>query len=227
MNTQKAKQREAISTLESLLVSQRLLSPEQVVQTHSCMAQTDVNFGTALMYLQLLPVSVIAKVLQEKAGIPSDISAELIASPGMKRVITAEKAKALQVFPISFIEESGQRVLLLGMTDPLDTFSQAKVHEMCRLKVQPMFVTLEQLQALYRTTYHTGLEIFPPEITAFNEKTARSRAATVVSSTETRKRVSQHLPSDHAYLQALIALLDRRGIISVDELNRKAAELCS
>jgi len=205
-------------TLEGLLLSQRLITPDQIAAARQFMARENVNFGTAIQFLQMISSDRIRQCLEARAGVPGVDPNKIAISAGIKNLLTPDQARALQVFPLNFVEESGNRILLLGMTDPLDLSGTSRVEGICRMAVQPAFLSLDALQSLYRRYYRTALALYSPDVESAGERTVERRIRTA-------QRESVPVTSS-AKLTALISLLIKKGVFTDDELRREL-ELCS
>ena len=172
------------------------------------------------MYLRFIDGEVLGSLLELGAGIRHVHPAEIVQPVGIKNLFPPEQAKALQIFPLSFVQDSGQRILLLGMTDPLDSSTVARAQGICRVPVQSAFVTLDELQALFKRYYRSGLALFPPETTSAGQKTVNRRIDALVD--EPRRGVSESVskaaaPSRDREHRALVALLVEKGLITEEE----------
>jgi len=204
-------------SMRELLLSEKFISQTQATDLDKMCTESGINFSTALMFKGYTSIERLAKLLEERVSIRRF---PLKAIPGLGKIrnlISEDKAKELQVFPLTLIEESGQKVLLLGMTDPLDVSTVRKIEFLTHMKVQPAFLPLDDLQALYLKFFRRGLEIFPVEVTFYGEKASSSRASAVLSSAGTEALVN----IDKARFQALINLLLKKGIFTLSELENE------
>jgi len=216
----------AVSELPSfreVILEEKLISSSQAVDVERLCFETGMNFATSLMFKGYCANERIARSLEKKLSIQT---LPLKSIPGLgkvKNLIAEEKAKELQVFPLTLIEESGQKILLLGMTDPLDISAIRKIEFQTHLKVQPTFLPLDDLQALYLKYFRRGLEIFPLEVTFYGEQASVNRANAVgnvgemkESAVEIKKR-----------LDALSNILIKKGLITQIELEVEIKKLNS
>jgi hypothetical protein len=204
-------------SFRQLMVTERLISSSQASDLDKLCSESDVNFATALMFKGYCSIEKLAKLLEERVSIRRF---PLKSIPGLGKVrnlISEEKAKELQVFPLTLIEESGQKVILLGMTDPLDVSAIRKIEFLTHLKVQPAFLPLDDLQSLYLKFYRRGLEIFPVEVTFYGEKASSSRANAVL--TTPTPDVLANVEKER--FQALINLLVKKGVFTFSELENE------
>lgn len=173
------------------------------------------------MFKGYCSVSKLAQLLEERLSIRYFPVKSIPGVGKIKNLISEEKAKELQVFPLTLIEESGQKVILLGMTDPLDLPAIRKVEFLTHLKVQPAFLPLDELQDLYLKYYRRGLEIFPVEVTFYGEKTSVSRASAI----NPTKEKENGGDGDKIGMKALVQLLVQKGIITVTEFENECQKL--
>lgn len=201
-------------SFRELVVSEKFINSAQATDLDRLCFETGVNFSTALMFKGYCSVEKLANLLEEKLSIRHFPIRTIPGLGKIKNLISEDKAKELQVFPLTLIEESGQKIILLGMTDPLDLPAIRKIEFLTHLKVQPAFISLDELQDLYLKYFRRGLEIFPVEVTFYGEKTSRSRASAV--NPEGEKDAAPDKEKNR--LTALIQLLVRKGLITMNEL---------
>jgi len=208
------------------------LTAPQHSQIRVFMEENYVNYGTAAMFLGFIPGEILGNALKTKLGIQVVKPKGMPIPTKMKRVLTSEQAKMLELFPLNYVEESGQRILLLGMTDPLDSSAASKVEQLTRARVQPVFVGLDHLQALYKAFYGSGLDLFPPDVTSMNEGVAEERVAAASSApVQAVTAVPQAIvPTPNGSLQdpwfkALLSLLFKKRIITLEEWQRETKNL--
>jgi hypothetical protein len=206
-------------SLRELLLKEKTISSAQVTDLDRLCFETGINFSTALMFKGYCSVSKLAQLLEERLSIRYFPVKSIPGIGKIKNLISEEKAKELQVFPLTLIEESGQKVILLGMTDPLDLPAIRKVEFLTHLKVQPAFLPLDELQDLYLKYYRRGLEIFPVEVTFYGEKTSVSRASAINPTKENSG------DGDKIGMKALVQLLVQKGIITVTEFESECQKL--
>lgn len=194
--------------LEDFLITEKLVKISDLPSIHRFMAENGVNLGTALMYLNYLGEEQLSQVLG-RVGIRRVFRRECQSTQKMKRLIKDSDAFTLQVFPFAYIEESGQRVLVLAMTDPLDRGAIDRIEAKSHFSVQPVFVSLEDLQQLFQVAFGRGLEIFPAEITGYNK----------IRTSERLQPVKQDSPpvSENSQVEGLVSLLIEKGLIRREE----------
>ncbi|NBX93586.1 MAG: hypothetical protein EB078_02150 [Proteobacteria bacterium] len=208
-----------VSGIREIAIAAQLISPAQVSDLDRLCAETGVNFATAMMFKGVCSDENIAKLLEDHLSIRRFPLKSIPGLGKIRNLISEEKSKELQVFPLTLIEESGQKVLLLGMTDPTDLACVRKIEFLTHMKVQPAFLPLDDLQSLYLKFYRRGLEIFPVEVTFYGEKANMERARaltgneTSMSAQETSK------------VTALTSLLIRKGVITASELEAELKKL--
>ena len=208
-------------SLRELLLKEKTISSAQATDLDRLCFETGINFSTALMFKGYCSVSKLAQLLEERLSIRHFPIKSIPGIGKIKNLISEEKAKELQVFPLTLIEESGQKVILLGMTDPLDLPAIRKIEFLTHLKVQPAFLPLDELQDLYLKYYRRGLEIFPVEVTFYGEKTSMSRASAINPAKE--KEASAE--GEKIGMKALVQLLVKKGIITVTEFESECQKL--
>jgi hypothetical protein len=208
-------------SLRELLLKEKTISSAQATDLDRLCFETGINFSTALMFKGYCSVSKLAQLLEERLSIRYFPVKSIPGVGKIKNLISEEKAKELQVFPLTLIEESGQKVILLGMTDPLDLPAIRKVEFLTHLKVQPAFLPLDELQDLYLKYYRRGLEIFPVEVTFYGEKTSVSRASAI----NPTKEKENGGDGDKIGMKALVQLLVQKGIITVTEFENECQKL--
>jgi len=208
-------------SFRELLLKEKTISSAQANDLDRLCFETGINFSTALMFKGYCSVSKLAQLLEERLSIRYFPVKSIPGVGKIKNLISEEKAKELQVFPLTLIEESGQKVILLGMTDPLDLPAIRKVEFLTHLKVQPAFLPLDELQDLYLKYYRRGLEIFPVEVTFYGEKTSVSRASAI----NPNKEKENGGDGDKIGMKALVQLLVQKGIITVTEFENECQKL--
>jgi len=202
------------SNLESLLLARKLVTADQVSAIHQFIVENGTNFGTALMYMGILSPEKIAAVLLKEKKIRSASPQKIAFQTILKALLPPEKAKELQAFPLQLVDESGSRVLLLGMTDPLDSVSIHRAESISRTRVQPVFVSLDDLQWAYRKHFKTGLPLFPPEATNGGERTV-SRRMDSINATPAQKTPRS------SEIHALLGILVKKGILTFEEFDEE------
>lgn len=207
----------ALPSMESFLLQQKLITLGQVEHARTFMSESDISFGTAILFLKYVAEDRLARLLEAHFSVRHLSPGEITGLGKLKNLLTPERAKGLQVFPLTLIEESGSRVILLGMTDPLDIGAVRKVEEWTHTRVQPSFLTLAELQELYVRYYRTGLEIFPPEVTYYGEKVAGKRFEAAKKGERTSTDFTMR---ERAELKAMIHLLIEKGIFSLEDFQR-------
>jgi len=208
-------------SFKELMLSEKLISSSQATDLDRLCFETGINFSTALMFKGYCSVSKLAKILEETLSIRYFPTKTIPGLGKVKNLISEEKAKELQVFPLTLIEESGQRIILLGMTDPLDLSAIRKVEFLTHLKVQPAFLPLDELQDLYLKYFRRGLEIFPVEVTFYGEKISMNRAEAISGNPE--KAAASD--GDQVKMQALIHLLVKKKLITLTELESECQKI--
>jgi len=206
-----------LPSFRDLVIQEKLVNQAQLTDIERLCFETEINFATALMFKWYCPPSRIAQVLKDRASIYSFPLKTINGLGKLKNLLSEEKAKELQVFPLTLIEEMGQKIILLGMTDPLDISSVRKVEFLTHLKVQPAFLSLDDLQDLYLKFYRRGLEIFPVEITFMGKTASKGRAHAVSSETENE----MHTTRERAKTAALARLLIKKKILSEREIEEE------
>lgn len=206
-----------LPTFRQLMLDERIISESQASVLDKLCHEGEVNFATALMFKGYCSIDKLSKLLEERVSIRRF---PLKSIPGLGKVrnlISEEKSKELQIFPLTLIEESGQKVILLGMTDPLDVSAVRKIEFLTHMKVQPAFLPLDDLQALYIKFFRRGLEIFPAEVTFYGEKASSSRANAVMATPAPEVLANV----DKERFQALVNLLVKKGIFTFSELENE------
>lgn len=217
----KTKSRTPLESLESFLTARGVLKPPQLQKVHRFMLENETNIGTAIQYCGIASGKELGDLLGIHFGVQR-LPRNRIAVPAiMKGVLSREKAKRLQVFPLNYVEESGQKILLLAMTDPLDSAVVATVEQICHLKVQPVYVTLEELQNLYVKYYGGGLDFLPAEITSYNEEIAKDRMAPL-------EKGAPPVPTQKdPRWDALLGLMVKKKVFTLQEFQDELEKVCS
>lgn len=208
-------------TFKELMMTEKVISTAQATDLDRLCFETGINFSTALMFKGYCAVSKLAQLLEERLSIRYFPVKTIPGLGKIKNLISEEKAKELQVFPLTLIEDSGQKIVLLGMTDPLDLSAIRKVEFLTHLKVQPAFLPLDELQDLYLKYFRRGLEIFPVEVTFYGEKTSLNRAGAIPINQEK----PSSLGADETRFQALVQLLVRKKLITITELESECQKI--
>lgn len=200
------------------------------------MWENETNFGTAIQYFGIVSGKQLGDLLGIHFGVQRLPRNRIAVPVTMKGVLAGEKAKRLQVFPLNYVEESGQKILLLAMTDPLDSAAMATVEQICHVKIQPVYVTLEELQTLYVKYYGGGLDFFPVEITSYNEVIAKDRVATLekgesgsVTKFECNATggTAQPTATKDPRWDVLLGLLVKKKIFTLKEFQDELEKVCS
>lgn len=217
----------AVPKLNEFLAEHKLLNPFDLVRLKHCMTENNINAGTAIQYLKMMPVEKLAKLLRENFSVHAIELGSIPTLGRLKNLIEVEKLKSYQVFPLNLIDDSGLKVLLLGMTDPLDTAVIRKVEGLCHLKVQPAFMSLDDLQSLLKKHFRSGLDLYPAEITYYGENTVKRRMEAVVGKKEVKPAVPtpEKTGTQSKEVRALVSLLVKKGILSWDEYEQLLSEL--
>ena len=135
------KQRDSVlPSLETFLSSEKLLSPGRCVELLRYMSGQELTAGSALMRLGWITAESLAEKLGKNFGIGS-VTAASVAGLKMRKILTEDKIRAWQVVPVDFIDVSGTRKLILGMTDPLHRAIQQSAEALTRMVIQPAFLS--------------------------------------------------------------------------------------
>jgi hypothetical protein len=132
-----------LPSLETFLATEKLLSAARSVELLRYMAEEELTAGSAVMRLQWVKPELLSQRLERAFSIPTVTSASL-AGVKMRKVLTEDKIKAWQVVPVDFLDESGTRKLLLGMTDPLHRAILQSAEGLARLPIQPAFLSWDE-----------------------------------------------------------------------------------
>lgn len=206
-----------LPSLRGLIVKGQLISESQLIDIDRLIGETGINFSTALMFKGYCSPLRISQLLKEKVSIHTFPLKTISGLGKLKNLISEEKAKDLQVFPLTLIEETGQRVLLLGMTDPLDIASIRKVEFLTHLKVQPAFLSLDDLQNLYMKFFRRGLEIFPVEVSFMGKVVSKGRADAI----QAEYQLSENPVREKAMVSALVRILVQKKIMTEREFEEE------
>lgn len=136
-----------LPSLETFLFSEKLLSPQRSVELLRYMAGEELTAGSAVLRLKWVDAKVLGERLHKAFGIPTVTDKDL-AGVKMRKVLGEDKIRAWQAIPIDFIEDSGAKKLLLGLTDPLHRAILQSAEALTKMPVQPAFLTWDDYAKL-------------------------------------------------------------------------------
>jgi type IV pilus assembly protein PilB len=139
-----------VTRLGDRLVSNGLITPEQLRRALSEQRGTSDKLGTILVRLGFLSEDKLVAFLSRQYSVPSIVLSQLEIDPEVLRLIPAQLAQKHDVLPV---QREGN-TLTLAMADPTNVLALDDVEFMTNLQVQPVVASEGAVRRAIDTFYH-------------------------------------------------------------------------
>ncbi len=142
----------SLSRLGDRLVSEGLISPEQLQKALTEQRGSTDKLGTILVRLNLVTEDSLVAFLSKQYNVPSISLSKLDVEPELLKLVPEQIARKHEVLPI---KRQGN-VLTLAMADPTNVFALDDVGFMTNLQIQPMVASQGALRKAIDRFYEGG-----------------------------------------------------------------------
>jgi type IV pilus assembly protein PilB len=144
--------------LGDLLVKEKVITPEQLVQATKVQKETHCRLGSALVKLGFLTDEDVTNFLSRQYGVPAINLSYFEIDPAVVKLIPFETAKRYQILPLSRVGAS----LTIAMVDPTNVFAMDDIKFMTGFNIEPVVASessiTEGIDKAYGTTKEEDLE---------------------------------------------------------------------
>src|SRR5437588_803398 len=120
--------------LGDLLVKEKVITPEQLVQATKVQKETSCRLGSALVKLGFLTDEDVTNFLSRQYGVPAINLSYFEIDPAVVKLIPFETAKRYQILPLSRVGAS----LTIAMVDPTNVFAMDDIKFMTGFNIEPV-----------------------------------------------------------------------------------------
>jgi type IV pilus assembly protein PilB len=226
--------------LGDVLVEERLLAREQLNQAKRAADRLGMRLVTILLDQGLVSENALVDALRRSLRMdlfdPTNTPVELDAV----RQVPYEEADRYRLLPLQLLQHGNQRVMRVAMADPLDVQAIEDIEFSTGSIVEPLIARPSELSEAIRH-YYRG--VVTKVISRFRGQTQSGASATSTPTPAPRKAFGgdldeaklrtqpvfrvQKLASPVQRVDALVALLVRKGIISQEEYEDQLSALVS
>src|SRR3954449_5940707 len=140
--------------LGDLLVKEKVISPEQLVQAMKVQKETNCRLGSALVKLGFLSDEDVTNFLSRQYGVPAINLSYFEIDASVVKLIPFETAKRYQILPLSRVGAS----LTIAMVDPTNVFAMDDIKFMTGFNIEPVVASetsiLEGIEKVYVMSNH-------------------------------------------------------------------------
>src|SRR6201998_58878 len=144
--------------LGDLLVKEKVITPEQLVQATKVQKETSCRLGSALVKLGFLTDEDVTNFLSRQYGVPAINLSYFEITPAVVKLIPFETAKRYQILPLSRVGAS----LTIAMVDPTNVFAMDDIKFMTGFNIEPVVASessiLAGIEKAYGSTKEQDLE---------------------------------------------------------------------
>jgi type IV pilus assembly protein PilB len=155
--------------LGDLLVKEKVITPEQLVQATKTQKETSVRLSAALVKLGFLTDEDVTNFLSRQYGVPAINLSYFEIDPAVVKLIPFETAKRYQILPLSRVGAS----LTIAMVDPTNVFAMDDIKFMTGFNIEPVVASessiLEGIDKAYGTAKEDDLEQVMLSMTEMDE----------------------------------------------------------
>ena len=135
--------------LGDLLISEGLLSPEQLQRALADQKGSNEKLGSVLVRLNLIHEDQLIGFLSRQYGVPSITLSQLDIDPDVLKLVPGQIAKKYEILPV---QRSGN-ALTLAMADPTNVFALDDVAFMTNLQVLPVVASQNAIRKSIERNY--------------------------------------------------------------------------
>ena len=142
----------SLSRLGDRLVSEKLISPDQLQRALAEQKGSADKLGTILVRLNFITEDSLVSFLSKQYAMPAITVAQVDPDPDVLKLVPEQIAKKHSVLPIKRIGN----VLTLAMADPTNVFALDDVGFMTGLQIQPVVASEAAIRKAFERLYETG-----------------------------------------------------------------------
>jgi type IV pilus assembly protein PilB len=187
------------------------------------------KLGSIIVELEFVREEDIARVISETMGVPYVNLFEPEISPDVIKLLKADMAKKFDVIPV---RKEAANTLVLAMSDPLDIQTMDNIRFITGLNIKPVLSMATEIKDAIRK-YYDGETVIRKDAAWFRDTATLSthqveivrevpNIATTERNKQAQQQASQSVRQDNAtqkiVLDALVALLVEKGLITRDEI---------
>ncbi len=146
-----------LPSLETFLLTEKLISPQRSVELLRYMAAEELTAGSAVLRLHWVEAAALGEKLKQAFGITTVAVADLDGVK-MKKVLGEDKIRAWQAIPMAFATDSGNQKLILGLTDPLHRAILQSAETLTKMPVQPAFLPWTEYTKICEMWFGAGAQ---------------------------------------------------------------------
>jgi len=144
--------------LGDLLVKEKVITTEQLVQATKVQKESNCRLGSALVKLGFLTDEDVTNFLSRQYGVPAINLSYFEIDPSVVKLIPFETAKRYQILPLSRVGAS----LTIAMVDPTNVFAMDDIKFMTGFNIEPVVASessiIEGIDKAYGTSKEEELE---------------------------------------------------------------------
>src|ERR1700739_3979570 len=140
--------------LGDLLVKEKVITPEQLVQATKVQKETSCRLGSALVKLGFLTDEDVTNFLSRQYGVPAINLSYFEITPAVVKLIPFETAKRYQILPLSRVGAS----LTIAMVDPTNVFAMDDIKFMTGFNIEPVVASESSIIAGIEKAYGSSQE---------------------------------------------------------------------
>src|ERR1700741_940383 len=140
--------------LGDLLVKEKVITQEQLVQATKVQKETNCRLGSALVKLGFLTDEDVTNFLSRQYGVPAINLSYFEIDPAVVKLIPFETAKRYQILPLSRVGAS----LTIAMVDPTNVFAMDDIKFMTGFNIEPVVASESSILAGIEKGYGSSKE---------------------------------------------------------------------
>src|SRR5579862_1943931 len=129
--------------LGDLLVKEKIITQEQLVQAQKTQKESNIRLGSALVKLGFLTDEDVTNFLSRQYGVPAINLSYFEIDPSVVKLIPFETAKRYQILPLSRVGAS----LTIAMVDPTNVFAMDDIKFMTGFNIEPVVASESSILA--------------------------------------------------------------------------------
>jgi len=138
--------------LGDLLVKEKVITPEQLLQATKVQKETNCRLGSALVKLGCLSDEDVTNFLSRQYGVPAINLSYFEIDPAVVKLIPFETAKRYQILPLSRVGAS----LTIAMVDPTNVFAMDDIKFMTGFNIEPVVASESSINEGIEKAYGTS-----------------------------------------------------------------------
>jgi len=225
--------------LGEVLLELGLINEDQLKTALESARMWNVKLGRSLVANNFISEQKLKDVLSNQLGLPSVDLDKILVTESLLRLIPKELIVKHHVFPIGIHREGARTILKVAMGDPLDAEAIRELEFGTGNKIQPVLAEEKQVKRIIRRFYLKGeMEIseevspdkefeimrdfFPTNNAIIDEQTKpRAESESDSPARDISDEALEKILICRSRLEALTALLIKKGVISREEFERE------